>query len=226
MTAPPPTASHVLILGSAPVDPDLLALRAGSAGALICADGGAAAALTGGLRPDLVVGDMDSISAAMHQRLVTEGVRLVQHPAEKDQTDLELAIEHALLYAPSRITILGALGGVRLDHTVGNLLLLAQPSLQELDVRLETVTNEAVAVWQAREIAGVAGEYVSLMPLTPLAEGIHTTGLRYPLRGESLVQGFARGVSNELTADRATVRVASGCLLVIHERSQPVAHLP
>lgn len=217
MTARTRTASHVLIVGSAPADAALLALRAASAGAVICADGGADAALAAGLRPDLVVGDMDSITPSLHRQLAADGVRLVQHPPEKDQTDMELAIEHALLYAPTRLTILGALGGARLDHTVGNLLLLAQPSLRELDVRMETATSEALAIWRERDIAGATGEYVSLMPLTPRVEGIHTTGLRYPLHGEALAQGFARGVSNELTAERATITVASGCLLVIHE---------
>ena len=218
MTAPTSPVAHVLIVGSAPVDSSLLLATAGSAGALICADGGADAALAAGLRPDLVVGDMDSITPVMHARLLAEGVRLLQHPPEKDQTDMELAIEQALLYAPTRLTILGALGGARLDHTVGNLLLLAQPSLRDIDVRMETATSEALAVWRLRELSGAVGEYVSLLPLTPQVEGIHTAGLRYPLHGEALVQGFARGVSNELTADRATIRVASGCLLVLHER--------
>lgn len=218
MSMPARVASHVLIVASAPVDPALLTARAQMAGALICADGGAEPVFAAGLRPDLVVGDMDSITPSLRDRLMSEDILVVQHPPEKDQTDMELAIEHALAYAPTHLTILGALGGARLDHTVGNLLLLAQSSLRAIDIRMETERSEALAVWSEREVTGAVGEYVSLLPLTASVEGIQTSGLRYALHGEALMQGYARGVSNELTAERATITVSSGCLLVIHER--------
>lgn len=210
-------ASHALIVGSAPVAPDDLRRLAARADLLICADGGADAALAAGLRPSLLVGDMDSISAESLSTLRDAGVRCIQHPTAKDETDLELAITLALEHGPQRMTIAGAIGGSRLDHTAGNLLLLALPTLRGVDVRLVGAASEALAVWDRREIAGSPGDYVSLLPLTPRVEGVRTEGLRYALHGETLLQGYTRGVSNELLAERAVVEVQGGCLLLIHE---------
>jgi thiamine pyrophosphokinase len=208
-----------VIVGSAPVAATHLRRLAEAGSLLICADGGADVALRAGLRPDLVVGDMDSISAAARSRLVGEGVQCIQHPTAKDQTDLELAIDLALERRPARISITGALGGMRFDHTAGNLLLLALPAFRGVDVRIDEGVTEALVIWDRGSIAGRPGEYVSLLPLSPRVEGVRSTGLLYPLGGESLLQGHTRGVSNELEADRAVVTVESGCLLLIHERS-------
>ena len=208
---------HVVIVGSAPVAAGLLASLAASANSLICADGGADAALAAGLRPDLVIGDLDSIGPATLESLRTRAVRFEEHPAAKDQTDLELALEHALRSRPSRITIAGGLGGGRFDHSLGNVLLLALPQLRGVDVRLVDARTEVLATWDTATIRGGQGEYLSLLPLTAQVEGITTAGLLYPLRDESLLQGHTRGVSNELTAAEATITVRAGCLLIAHQ---------
>lgn len=211
------TVTRVVIVGSAPVAPgELIRIRTG-ADLLICADGGADAALAAGLRPDLVVGDMDSISDAARARYQRDGVGFIEHPVAKDETDIELAITLAIAHAPSSITIAGALGGPRLDHTVGNLMLLALPALRGIDIRIVDAATEALAVWDRREIIGSPGDYITLLPLTARVEGVRTEGLLYPLHGETLLQGHTRGVSNELVAERASVRIQGGCLLLIRE---------
>ncbi|HXT36439.1 MAG TPA: thiamine diphosphokinase [Chloroflexota bacterium] len=208
---------HVLIVGSAPVDPARLRDLAAEAGYLICADGGGDAALTAGLTPDLLLGDMDSISPAGRERFRLLGVRVLQHPPEKDKTDLELALEHALSRQPERITITGALGGARLDHTLGNLLLLALPALREVETRIVDGETVARATWSRADIGGRAGDYVSLLPVTDQVEGARTEGLRYPLHGEPLIRGHTRGVSNELLGATASVEITAGCLLIVRE---------
>lgn len=205
---------RVLIVGSAPIAPADLQRLGRKADVLICADGGGDAALQAGLSPDLVLGDMDSLSPEGRARLQAAGIQLVEHPVEKDQTDIELALDHALALHPGSITITGALGGGRLDHTLGNVLLLSLPALREIDTRIVAGESEARAVWTEATIRGQPGDYVSLLPLTDRVEGIRTTGLRYPLHDEALIRGFTRGVSNELVGERATVQVAAGCLLV------------
>ncbi|HWE61000.1 MAG TPA: thiamine diphosphokinase [Chloroflexota bacterium] len=214
----PADPDHVVIVGSAPVTRDDLLTYSAGASALICADGGADAVLAAGLLPSLVVGDMDSIGQHTRARIAAAGVRSVEHPPEKDQTDLELALWHALTLQPRRVTILGALGGRRLDHALGNVLLLAHPALRQVDARIVDAQTEVLAIWQERTIQGLPGEYVTLLPLTPRVEGVSTEGLRYPLRDETLQQGYTRGVSNELLAAEATVQLREGCLLLVHER--------
>jgi len=195
----------------------MLATLCASAGSLICADGGADAAILAGLRPDLVIGDFDSIAPATLERLRKMAVRFEEHPPAKDRTDLELALEHALRSRPSRITIAGGLGGERFDHSLGNVLLLALPQLRGVDVRLVDAQTEVLATWDTATIRGRQGEYVSLLPLTAQVEGIRTAGLLYPLCDERLAQGHTRGVSNELTAAEATISVREGCLLIAHQ---------
>jgi thiamine pyrophosphokinase len=194
-------------------------LRELAAGAdyLICADGGGDAALTAGLTPDLLLGDMDSISSAGHERLRQSGTRMIQHPLEKDKTDLELALDYALGREPDRITITGALGGARLDHTLGNLLLLALPVLRGVETRVMDGETVAQATWSRAEIRGQAGDYVSLLPVTDQVAGVRTEGLRYPLHGEPLIRGHTRGVSNELLGATASVEITGGCLLIVRE---------
>lgn len=208
---------YVVIVGSAPIVAGMLASLATSATSLICADGGADAALAAGLRPDLVIGDLDSIAPATLELLRTHAVRFEEHPPAKDQTDLELALTHALRLHPARITIAGGLGGARFDHSLGNVLLLTLPELRDVDVRLVDSETELRATWGSLVIQGAPGQYVSLLPLSPRVGGIRTSGLLYPLHDETLIQGHTRGVSNELIGPEATVAVREGCLLVTRQ---------
>jgi thiamine pyrophosphokinase len=130
---------------------------------------------------------------------------------------MELALDCALTYLPSTITIVGGIGGQRLDHTLGNVMLLALPSLRDIDVRLADDSGVILAVWTSRVITGSPGDYVTLLPLTQAVEGIVTDGLRFALHGETLFQGSTRGVSNEMLSAKARIDVSAGCLLVRHE---------
>jgi thiamine pyrophosphokinase len=210
--------TRVLIVGSAPIAASDLASYCARADLIICADGGGTTMVNVGLRPSVLIGDMDSIASAARRFLVESGALVIEHPPEKDKTDLELALDYALTQGPASITIAGGLGGERLDHSMGNLLLLALPALCDIDVRLVDHTAEALCIWTQRQIQGSPGDYVSLLPLTPTVDGVRTSGLRYPLHGERLIQGHTRGVSNELVETLATISVASGCLLAIHQR--------
>ncbi|MGH2345100.1 MAG: thiamine diphosphokinase [Chloroflexota bacterium] len=221
--SPPREPLHVLIVGSAPADPAQLRQLHTDTQYLICADGGADAVLRAGLTPDLLLGDMDSISPANLDRLRASGMRVVEHRPDKDKTDLELALDTAPAIGATRITIAGALGGDRLDHSLGNLLLLSLPALRGIETRMISGATEALAVWTQATIEGRIGDYVSLFPLTDQVLGVRTEGLRYPLRGETLLRAYTRGVSNELVCETASVSVSDGCLLAIRER-RPANH--
>ena len=187
---------------------------------LLCADGGARTALAWGLRPEVVIGDMDSLDEAMQARLKAMGCRMVVYPAAKDWTDLELALRLAVEEGASEIIVMGALGG-RLDQELANLLLLFLPELEEVPARIVDDRQEISVVRGQAEIVGQAGDVVSLIPLGGDVEGIVTEGLLYPLRGERLRIGPARGVSNVMAARAARVTIQSGTLLMIHSHSDP-----
>ncbi|MCS6846247.1 MAG: thiamine diphosphokinase [Anaerolineae bacterium] len=198
---------------------------------LICADGGARTALALGLAPAHVIGDFDSLSEDDLRELERRGAQLHRYPARKDETDLELALLFAARSARVgervEIIVLGARGG-RLDHELANMLLLAMPALKCADVSLAH-GRERVFLIDARDrpaqlvLRGSAGDTVSLLPFGGDAHGIRTAGLEYPLHDESLFVGPARGVSNVMLGEAATVSLRQGMLLcvVIHHGQLP-----
>ena len=188
--------------------------------AVIAADGGLAHVLALGRWPDVVIGDMDSLPAGVGLAQIPAGTRLVTYPQAKDETDLELALLYAAEHYQGEILLLAALGG-RLDQMLANVLLLAHPGLAARPVTLVTAFQRAWLVSKQTTIRGAAGDRVSLIPLgggTPDggAQIAATTGLRWPLVNDNLAFGPARGISNEMTADEATVRLRSGRVLCVH----------
>jgi len=191
---------------------------------VVAADGGARHAPGLGLRLDRWVGDGDSISPELLVELTSNGVAIDRVAMEKDESDAELALQAALAAGIDQVVILGGLGGPRVDHALANAGLLAHPALDGRPARLYDEHAARISVLTAPDATGrsVLGDYsgrvgdiVSLVPIGQSATGVATEGLRYPLRGEPLVLGRTRGVSNERTATLARVTLESGRLLVI-----------
>ncbi|WP_420642725.1 thiamine diphosphokinase [Candidatus Leptofilum sp.] len=164
--------------------------------------------------PDRVIGDADSLEPAVLAWLTSNHVPFDQHPPAKDETDLELALLMAAAQPEKDILLFGLLGG-RLDQMLANIFLLTNPVLAGKKVQLITPTERAWLVRQRTEIVGQAGDLVSLIPLVGDVQGVTTSGLQWPLHEETLFVGQARGVSNHLTAEKATVAVQNGLLLCI-----------
>lgn len=188
---------------------------------IIGADGGAAQALAWDLLPELVIGDMDSLSSEDQVLLAARGSRFVVHPRAKDETDLELALTHAAAGGAEEILVLGAFGG-RFDHALANVLLLTLPQLARVSVRFVDDRQQLILVraGQSAIVEGEPGDLVSLLPLGGDVLGVRTTGLAWALEGDTLRFGFSRGVSNEMTAREARIEVQEGFLLVVHARSE------
>lgn len=187
---------------------------------VIAADGGAEAVAALGLQPHVLVGDFDSISVDTRARAEAGGAEVIALRSDKDWTDTEVALHLAVERGADRVTVYGALGGPRLDHLVGNLLLLTAAWLRGCDVSLVDARHKIFLAHGDAAVVGEAGDLISLLPLTPVVEAVETEGLAYPLRHESLYQGATRGVSNELVAEQARVHHGSGELLIIHYRSK------
>ncbi|MEO8228909.1 MAG: thiamine diphosphokinase [Chloroflexota bacterium] len=194
-------------------------------GLVIAADAGATTADMLGLRPDLAVGDFDSIAPDELDRLRAAGIPVEVAPIAKDESDTELAVRAALDRGADALTIVGGLGG-RPDHLVANIALLALPDLAGLEaVLLDGSTRvRMVRPGPGHELAGRVSDLVSLIPFGPGVDGVTTEGLAWPLDDEALPVGPARGLSNVRVAAVARVSIRSGILVVI-ETVSPAADL-
>jgi thiamine pyrophosphokinase len=186
---------------------------------IVAVDGGLKHVQALGLKPSWIIGDMDSIAAEELDRWRTSGARIDRYPVEKDETDLELALHSVIRAGYCSILIATAAGG-RLDHTLGNLYLLSDPLLQDLDVRLDDGIIEIFLIRDEADINGAAGDIVSLLPLGAAVEGVLTFDLKFPLRRETLYPEKTRGISNVMLGEHARVEIAHGSLLCIHYRNQ------
>jgi thiamine pyrophosphokinase len=187
---------------------------------IIAADGGARHCLAASIFPQIVIGDFDSLTPAELDKLQELGTRLIRYPARKDFTDLELALEYACELGADQITILGGLGQ-RWDQTLANILLLAGPHARHARVSYIDGSQEIMLIGESQklEITGQPGDTVSLIPIQGNTQGITTCGLEYPLDDDTLEFGAARGVSNILIGEHATVHLKHGLLIciVIHQ---------
>lgn len=192
------------------------ALEAARGALVVAADSGARLALACGLTPHLVVGDLDSLRADEVADLRARGVEIDQHPAHKDETDLELALIAACARGATWLRLIGAVGD-RLDQTLANIALLTLPDLIGRETRL---VSGRQTLWLLRPgvhaLRGDPGDTISLIAFVPGVTGITTEGLEYPLTHEALAFGPARGVSNVMLRREASVRFEAGLVIAVH----------
>ncbi|MCZ7588811.1 MAG: thiamine diphosphokinase [Gaiella sp.] len=203
-------------------EPDIVVVASGqgpvvelpAARAVVAADGGLDRAAALGLAVDVVVGDLDSVSPEALGRAEAGGTRVVRHPAAKDATDLELALDEAVALGARSVLVVASAEG-RLDHLLALLALLTADRYAGMQVDALVGDAAVHVVRSERTLRGTPGELLTLLPLGGEAAGVRTSGLEYPLAGETLAPGSTRGVSNVFTAPTARVTVASGVLLAI-----------
>lgn len=189
-------------------------LPAGRFDLVIAADAGLALASASGHHVDVVVGDLDSVDPAQLADAVAAGTTVERHDPDKDRTDLELALAAAAARGATNVHVAGGAGG-RLDHVLANALCLASGTWADLEL---SATLGAARVWVVHSevsVAGRPGDLLSLIPVGGPAHGVRSTGLRWPLAGDTLDPVSGRGISNELTAATATVSLTAGTLLAI-----------
>ena len=186
-----------------------------SAEQLVGVDGGSRHLQALDILPHMAVGDMDSIPPILLTQYRDNGVEMHLHPPKKDATDLELALTLALDRGATRISIVGATGG-RLDHTLGNLFLLARCLPGGIPACIMDQEQCIHLTDQTLTLAGTIGDTLSLLPATPQVSGVSLTGLEYPLTDATLTFGTSWGMSNVFVEAQATVTVRSGRLFVFH----------
>lgn len=202
----------LILANGQPPSKRLLKKYIGETDLFVCADGGLNAAAAYNLLPDAVVGDLDSAAKSALKRLPAWAVF---RETDENSTDLEKAVLWLTRRGFGDITILGATGR-RADHTFGNFGVL--PKFAEQAV-IRSADDEGVLEYVGRSftLSTRKGEVISLLPLTR-CDGIVTSGLKYPLKNETLMLGARDGTSNVALGTRVTITVRKGHLLVYRAR--------
>lgn len=184
---------------------------------IICVDGGAAHLRKFEIKPDVLLGDFDSINKADFEYFRDNAVEILQFPSEKDMTDTELAVELAISKGYKTLVFIGALG-TRYDHSISNIFILRQLLDKGINGVIVNEKNEITLIRDTIKINKEEGLKVTLLPLSETVEGVTTKGLYYPLLNAVLLMGSTWGVSNEFISDIAEISISKGLLLVIKSR--------
>ncbi len=177
---------------------------------MIAADAGYRALLRLGIRADRVVGDFDSLGE------VPAHPDVEVHPAEKDDTDMMLAVKKALETGYREVRIYGGLGG-RLDHTMAHLqilVFLARRGVRGWLIGGRQRGSTALADGELSYSAEASGT-VSVFAADSTALGVTLTGLKYPLTNYTMTPDNPIGVSNEFTGRPSSISVRKGVLLIM-----------
>ena len=206
---------------------DELGLHMSEADLIIAADSGYNNASRLGVRPGLLLGDLDSIDRKKLAPDELEHIEKIIVPAIKDDTDTQLAVDTAISRGADEIHIIGGLGG-RLDHTLSSVFLLeyiadrgagAVMTDGQSRVRVMKTAGEPVSLMIPKTFDGENGfKYLSVVPLTDECEGVRISGVFYPLDGVTLERRYSYAVSNEITSDHAEITLEKGTMLVIESR--------
>ena len=201
--------------------PDRVAFRTSPDDLVIAADTGLRAGLTFGARPALLLGDLDSLGVPAGERPagLPAGTEILRVPAEKDDTDTQLAVSVALERGADEMLIFGGFGG-RPDHSLANLAILEDLARRGVPALLDSgrararfVLPEAGTVTIPRE---ARFRYLSLLPAGERSVGVTLSGVRYPLSDAVLYRRRAGySISNEITAPAAALSLRSGPLWVM-----------
>jgi len=209
---------HIFANGpyQAGIDPVLFTEKTGDL--IIAADGGGPHCRLLKITPHTVIGDLDSIPPAQTEEYIQSGVEFIRHPARKDATDLELAIDLAMAKGADDVVLIGVLGG-RWDMSLSNVMLAASEKYSQMGISLLNANCRMHIVHGGtiRLLNGEAGQITSLIALSTDARGVTITGFEYPLKNATLPFGSSRGVSNLLQGARGSVTLKKGTLLCVQE---------
>jgi thiamine pyrophosphokinase len=202
-----------VVVGGGPIRPPTQRFDA-----VVVADGGLDVALTAGLEPTQLVGDLDSISSAGLLWATEHGLPIERHPADKDDTDTALALRCAASLGAAEVVVLGADITSRLDHLLGTIICLGDPTmagLERITAHLGGTDVHVVHGGHRATLTLSAGRVFSLLALHGDCSGVTVTAARWPLCDAVLRSGSSLGISNESLGEPVTVAVASGVLTIV-----------
>jgi thiamine pyrophosphokinase len=205
----------VVVIGGGPLSPRAIAEVLPDA-TIVAADSGLDHAVAAGLRPQMLVGDLDSISAHGKMWAYAHELEIDEFPVDKDATDVELALARAAVVEATDLLVLGAIGE-RFDHALGTIAALGSPALDGFEsVKLLIGETTVYVVHRGHSISIdlPPSSLFSILALHGPCSGINVTGARWPLSSATLGPWSTRGVSNE-TTDLLLIAVTDGILTVV-----------
>ncbi|WP_326909262.1 thiamine diphosphokinase [Sedimentibacter sp. MB31-C6] len=183
---------------------------------IICADGGLSKAEILGLVPDIIIGDFDSVNYSILKKYEDMNVEIIKYPAEKDYTDMELAIDLAVNKGYKDMIILGATG-TRLDHTMANMLLLEKYYKQGIKIKIidnnniiQIISDDTKLTLQYKK-----NYFISIVPITEEINDLTLKGFKYPLNKVNVKRGSTLCISNEINVKVSEVTLRSGTAFLI-----------
>ena len=187
---------------------------------IIVADSGMEFMRRVGLKPDMIIGDFDSVASETLAYFKEQtGIIFKELNPMKDDTDTEFAIRQAIGLGAKEITALGATG-TRLDHVLGNVALLGIGLQEQVDIQLVDAHNrirmidKAISLMKAEQF----GNFVSLLPYSGEVKGVTLKGFKYPLENFTMGSFSSLGISNEIVEEKAEILFEEGILLIIESR--------
>lgn len=181
---------------------------------IIAADAGYRNARLLGIKPQILLGDFDSLPRDELNE-AADGAEVITVPAEKDFTDTQLAVKTAIKKGAKELIIIGGIGG-RLDHTLSNLAILedakamgARCIITDGKNRARYIENDSIIIMRS------AYKYISLIARSEKVKGVTVEGCKYPLKNETLSDRFQYAISNEIEGNCAFISVKKGKLIII-----------
>ena len=206
---------HIGIVGGGTVS-DTFLPEIQKADYIIGVDHGAAWLIVHGITPNIAIGDFDSVTKEEFARIKQSVKTVMVHPAEKDFTDMELAVAEAVKLKPKSVIIYGGIG-TRLDHTLGTVQLLEHFLVAGIAARLADDHNDICLVSGKQIVQKGAFRYISILPFSQSAT-VSLHGFLYEASHLQLTRGMTRGISNEFVGKTGTIDIHKGIALVIQSR--------
>ncbi len=213
---------NALVVCAAPVsgyETHVLGLAA-TVDLVIAADGGTRLCSAAGVTPDVVVGDLDSLDAETVATIRSKGIPVIEYAADKEDTDLDLALTEARRRGVGQVTVCAAFSG-RLDHTLAAVGALARAA--DLRPRVSEPGQDGWLLDSHHRAELAIGPSGSTFSVVSLGEGavVSVSGARWPLHYASLGALSSLGISNRVEGGESHVRVHEGAVLVMVSDSVP-----
>ncbi len=179
---------------------------------VIAADGGCAYLEQSGIKPDLIIGDFDSLECA------PLGDNVIKLNPVKDITDMDAAVKEGLERGYSEFHLYGACGG-RIDHTLANIQLIASLAQNKIKAYIFNGSQVITAVYNGSlNFDPSYSGYVSVFAHSDKCEGVSLRGLKYTLENAALTNSFPLGVSNEFVGVESKITIGMGTAVVIYSK--------
>ncbi|MFL0249902.1 thiamine diphosphokinase [Clostridium neuense] len=207
----------VVISGGKEPSKELLMKEIKNCDFLICADSGANCLHKYNIRPNILLGDFDSIAIEAFEYYKNNCVNVLKYPKEKDFTDTELALSEALKLDVTEVVFLGCTG-TRLDHLFGNMGLLLRCVKKGIKACIKDDNNTIFIIDKTCILSGEKGEMFSIQAYMNEVENLSIEGAKYPLKNYNLKFGDPRTISNEFLDGSVKISFEEGYVIVFKSR--------